>query len=339
MTAANRPLRPFVSLSLHAIGFVDGTCSAALQAASLTGCHVEFVLSTFPDALNELQQLIAQANSLTRALHNAHRIAVTVTWHSRDSNAPAPDALQVLSPLLSQIITWEGYADANLLKAFEVHHLEALQPESTPLTALSIRYVVNEAIGFGPNGVLIAPQLQRAMTAIGSLTHLTKLHLAVFTLFAGFEPLAHLNRLQDLALQSWGGQMSCEGVLYSSQETLSCLRLDAHSWSAATYSRIAQLPNLASVTVMVFDVSEPQAYEMAQIKATSAQLIMCSSCSREVAPHAFLHIAELGFHKVTFLLLCRFKVLPRLAISPFATFAMGVVTTALQILEAFAKRA
>ena len=83
------------------------------------------------------------------------------------------------------------------------------------------------------------------MTVIGSLKRLTKLHLAVFASDVNFEPLAQLGFLQDLALRTWGPQASCEGVLSSSKEALSSLRLDAVSWNAATYSCISQLPNLA----------------------------------------------------------------------------------------------
>ena len=297
---------------------------------------MEFVLSTVPDAFSKLQPLVAEAASLIRVLHYNHSIAVTVIWRSRDRITPSADALRVLSPLLSQVDHFDiakPYPKVLFTipleaqpQMFFAQHLEALQQGRRRITALSVWH-----IAYGPTR---RARLSGAMTAIGSLTRLTKLHFHALEGGAIYEPLARLGCLQDLALCSWGSESSCEGVLSSSKKTLSCLRLEGDSWSAATYSCIAQLPNIASLTVIVRDLDEPQAQEMAQIKAVSAQLVLWISWRRLAARQAALNIAELGFHKVLFPYQCRFSLLHDLCRVPVGYIAvMGII----DLLKAFAR--
>ena len=233
------------------------------------GCHVEFVLSRVPDDFSKLQQLVAEAASLIRVLHYDHHVAATIILRSHGSITPGADALRVLSPLLSQVDqfdvtnpspkavnpkqTWQRVK--TMQQVFQLQHLEALQQGRRRIAALKV-WVEVWPYSYGP---WRAFDLSRAMTAIGSLTRLTKLHLKTLDGGAIYEPLAQLDCLQDLALWSWGSESSCEGVLSRSKRTLSCLRLEGDSWSAATYSCIAQLPNLAILIVSVKDVDEPQA--------------------------------------------------------------------------------
>ena len=70
----------------------------------------------------------------------------------------------------------------------------------------------------------------RAMTAIASLTRLTKVLLAVFRFGLSFEALAQLECLLDLALLAYSPHLSCDGVSTSSKEIL-----QPGSWSVATY--------------------------------------------------------------------------------------------------------
>ena len=202
------------------------TDAALLQTDPVTGYHVEFSLPDVPGTPSEmLQQLVAEARSLIRAVHDHCQVTVNVVWRLRQQRQPTADIWRFLSPLLTEIDCFDvtNYVtDAESLdRASFLRHLVALLPNARPLAALSILLFDLSPIFDLDTG--------QAMTTIGAFSGLTKLHLACVCGQVDFQPLAPLSVLRDLALQSPLWASSCEGVLRSSKGTLRRLRLDALS--------------------------------------------------------------------------------------------------------------
>ena len=180
--------------------------------------------------------------------------------------------------------------------AFPVSHPAALQQQSKrQMRAMRIGLYNSSHV-----------EIRIALQAIGSLNRLTKLHIAVWgNSKTDFGPLARLSLLEDLALKTACLHSSCEAVLNSNSQTLCSVRLDAPSWVASTYLWTKQLPYLDSLVIRIRELNAVQARYLAQIKATSAQLIVCQAPSQ--ATYQAVSTAQLGFQTVVFEQACKFR--------------------------------
>lgn len=142
-------------------------------------------------------------------------------------------------------------------------------------------------------------QPSASLQAIGALSSLTKLHVAIVDRpYVDLNPLGQLRQLQTLALQTPWVQSQCEAVLCSNKYTLECIRLDAPSWQPQTYLCLSQLPVLDRLVIRTRYIDAQEASALSEVQVRDAHLILCAGLHPRYLQYetwGIIGIAKLGF--------------------------------------------
>ena len=265
-----------------------------VQAQFPTNCKVEVAvcnMSVGGQLDREARGIVTEAARLM----TDHQIGIQLQLAASSSAAPAPQILQQLAPVLTQLYHYsipEWQPDTRQQQSgtwgefhtrFKAEHLMAMQSGFRQLSMLCIRLYCYH---WCPPRVTIA--------ALAAFHSLKVFHLQIISEdpFSDFCDLWGLHCLESVAL--WcHNRASCGSLINASSQTLRTVKLFAQQWDLTTYEALQSVVKLDSLVIDVYVMNPSEAIALKSVSAKFLQLKL-----HKPAPYVLAALSKAQLHRL-----------------------------------------